>query len=273
MTTDVFTRYAALDPAAEPDAQPDWNAVDAVLLATIDGRATAMTTELEHRKTQPTRQRTWRSAWVAAVAFAVVILAGIAVLIATTNTDSDVVDIPAPPFDTPTEAAAAWIQALNQGTAEDIHALMADGYIGFDIIGPTIAETDERIRWDRAVGVSSYLLDSCEETSPTSSTCEIAVTLPIAGLFTGVEDRVDLITVRLDPNGYISSTSVHEGPDDGALYDLEAEFGAWVDANSDLTPFDLNPRANTDGQLEMSPEDAAETFLALIEQFLAQRPG
>jgi hypothetical protein len=273
MTTDVFTRFATLDPAAEPDAQPDWNAVDAVLLATIDGRATTVTTELKHQKTEPTRQRTWRSSWVGAVAFAVVILAGIAVIVATTNTDSDVVDVPAPPFGTPTEAADAWIYALNDGTAEDIHALMADDYIGFGIIGPTVAETDERIRWDRTMGISSYVLDACEETSPTSVTCQIAVTLPIAGLLTGVEQRVDLITVRIDADGYISSTSVHEGPDDGNLYDLDAEFGAWLDANSDLTPFELNPRADSNGQLEMSPEDAAETFLSLLEQFVDQRSG
>ena len=36
MSTDLFGRYAARDPADAPEAVPDWTAITPVLLAAID---------------------------------------------------------------------------------------------------------------------------------------------------------------------------------------------------------------------------------------------
>ena len=62
MTTDLFTRYAQLDPASEPDLQPNWDSVGPVLLATIDGGKTTVTqtTETKHHTTGTPARRSWR---------------------------------------------------------------------------------------------------------------------------------------------------------------------------------------------------------------------
>lgn len=277
-TTDVFARYAALDPAKEPERESDWPAIDTVLLATIDGRTTDVSTQLQPQKDQPrTNEPKWRTAWVAAAAFALVILAGVAILLATnTNNDQNVVDDPqeiiedslAPPFDSPMDAARAWVFTLNNGTAEELQALMGDGYVGTDLVGGSHAEIDERMRWDRAVGIESQLLDSCEQTSSASITCEFAVTRPDLGLMTGVSARVDLIIVRIDEDGFVGSTSIHEGPIEEVDYDHFPAFQEWAEPRG-FTGFDLDPRADSTGQLE-DPEGVGRQYLALMEEFLAE---
>lgn len=73
MSTDLFDRYAALDPAEAPEAIPDWTAITPVLLAAINEG----TGEMQTQKTTPPTSHTTskRRGWVvAAAAFAAVIL-------------------------------------------------------------------------------------------------------------------------------------------------------------------------------------------------------
>lgn len=165
MTTDVFARNAAFDPAAEPGLEPDWQAIDTVLLAAIDGRTSTVSTNLKPHPPASTEGRRWRSAWVAAAAFAIVILAAIAVLLAFDRNPDDVVDVSAPPFDSTRDAVDAWMRLAASGTAEEIHSILAPDYSGFFLVGPTVAETEERIAFERAIGTRAEL-GACTENSP-----------------------------------------------------------------------------------------------------------
>lgn len=55
MSTDLFDRYAALDPADAPEAVPDWTAITPVLLAAIDEGAEPMQTQKRNRRARETR--------------------------------------------------------------------------------------------------------------------------------------------------------------------------------------------------------------------------
>lgn len=269
MTTDVFARLKAIDPARDEQSQPDWDAIGATLLATIDGRTAVMPTDLKEQKTTRTTQKGWRNAWIGAVAFAAVIVAGVVVMV-TSGDGGDVAEVATAPFETTHDAVMAFHAALEKGTAEEIHAMLGEGG-SYDIVGQTVAETDERIRFNRAVGITSTTPESCEENSPTSITCEVVVTQPILGLLTGVPEHMELFTVRINDAGYISGVSAQPTPTD-APFDLGDEWGAWLAANG-ISILEISPAADSLGQLSISPEDAAEQFMAVLNRFLAERNG
>jgi hypothetical protein len=271
MTTDVFARFRAIDPARDPGDHPDWDSIGAALLATIDGRTTVMPTDLKEQNTTRTSQKGWRNAWIGAVAFVAVILAGVSVALVTSNTGDDVAAVSGPPFETTYDAIVAFTDGLETGTAEDIHGLFGDGG-SFAIVGGTVAETDEVVRFQRAIGVVGGPPESCEENSPTSITCEVALTLPINGLLTGVTERSELLTVRINEEGYISGVSEQLTPVE-LPYDFTDEWVAWVRINGEVPMLELDPRIDDAGQLSISPEDAADRYMRELNRFLAERNG
>lgn len=278
----MFARYGALDPAGAADEAPDWGAVESVLLATIDERTANVSTQLDHTST--TQTATKRSAlgiWVAAAAFAAVIIAGVAVFLAMTGTDEEPADetpvpqvesVPAPPFDSASDAAVAMHVAITNGTAEEIHSLLADDYRGFDMIGPSVVETDERIRFDRAIGFTAEM-GTCTVNSPSSSTCALTLAHPLWPRLKGVATLNATTTVRINESGYISSSNVSEAPTEGPIDDLSPEWNEWVIAGNALPWIELDPFADSTGQLEVSPEDAAARYMAAFELFMADRTG
>lgn len=86
MSTDLFDRYAALDPAA--GAVPDWQSAEArVPLAVIDERTFEMQTDQHaQRALEPQRKR--GGVWAAAAAFAAVIVVGVIAVAASSGDET-----------------------------------------------------------------------------------------------------------------------------------------------------------------------------------------
>lgn len=79
MSTDLFDRYASLDPAKSPQAAPDWASTAPVLLATLDERTTQMPApDTLDIPTEPKARR--KGMLIAAAAFVVAIVAVGAIL-------------------------------------------------------------------------------------------------------------------------------------------------------------------------------------------------
>ncbi len=88
MSTDLFDRYATLDPAETPEALPDWTSTAPVLLAEIDERTHPMQTK--HRPNASTEpKRRWTGALAAAAAaFALVLIVGVSLVLLSRGGDS-----------------------------------------------------------------------------------------------------------------------------------------------------------------------------------------
>ncbi|MDJ0790865.1 MAG: hypothetical protein QNJ71_03115 [Acidimicrobiia bacterium] len=269
MTTDLFERYARLDPSTEPETQPDWDSIGPVLLATIDGGKTMThtTDELEETKAQLVRG-TWRGAWVAAAAFAIVILVGIAILLA--NSDDPVTDLPAPPFETPDEAAEAWIGYVGAFDAAGIHSLLSEDYSGFIVVGPTPEETTERFEWSRELDFA-FEFEGCEANSASSTTCTVVRDSYMDQVLFGAPATFTF-TVRMSDDGYISSTGFQLTVSETPTHDYADEFDRFVRETKGLTLIDVDPSWD-DGPIEGGGTAAGIRFRALLDEFLAQREG
>ena len=293
MTTDLFDRYAALDPAHSPEAAPDWAALEPVLLAAIDERTKTMSTQTIDKPvtTRPPRRRI---ALAIAAAFVAVLAIGGALFAASHLSDNDVADIPAPPFTDPVTAARAFHQATGGTDSTVLYAMLADGYTvdnytgGTSVIGPTVAETEERMRFNRARGITSTL-DGCRENSSISATCSGILWDPgwLRPMF-DIDFLYLTLTVRINDEGLITSTREEQWfPPPGASvpaeelpdpplqpsFSLATEFNRWVDEEAGAPVRDWHPFEDPSGQLDISPEDAARLMSDYIEQFMAQREG
>jgi ketosteroid isomerase-like protein len=118
MTTDLFDRYAALDPATTPEAAPDWTSMAPVLLAAVDERTILMQTEPITKATPTPPKRRRRGAIAAVAAFAVIIVAvGAAVVL---NRPSDEVSPAA------AGVLADYEDARNSGDVDAVMAFYAE---------------------------------------------------------------------------------------------------------------------------------------------------
>jgi hypothetical protein len=103
MSTDLFDRYATLDPANSPQAAPDWASTAPVLLAAIDERTTQMQTP--DALDIPTEPKTRRNGMlIAAAVFAIVVIAGAVLAIVSTRGEPQ----PAAPIPEPTQLRVIW---------------------------------------------------------------------------------------------------------------------------------------------------------------------
>lgn len=125
MSTDLFDRYASLDPANSPQAAPDWASTAPVPLTAIDERTTQMQTQTQTQTedppvstTPPTKSR--NGVLVAAAVFAIIVIAG-AVLAFVSLRGEPQPAAPIPP--TPEEAVTQVIEASNAQDADALAAL------------------------------------------------------------------------------------------------------------------------------------------------------
>jgi len=102
MSTDLFDRYASLDPANSPQAAPDWASTASVLLVTLDERTTQM--PAPDTLDIPTEPMTGRNGMlIAAALFAIVVIAGAVLAIVSTRGEPQ----PAAPIPEPTHLGVA----------------------------------------------------------------------------------------------------------------------------------------------------------------------
>ena len=112
MTIDLFDRYAALDPAKEPDKRPRWTATSPVLPSTDYGSEQNMQTQ-QQMPTQPESSKPKRPGWLAAAAAFVLILAVGAVVLFSNQGATDV-----PATETPSTTLAVETDAIAPDAAE-----------------------------------------------------------------------------------------------------------------------------------------------------------
>jgi hypothetical protein len=188
---DVFERYATLDPARDPDNQPEWNTAATALLLMPNGREPNMET-LEQTPQEKTPRRTLTGMLVAASAAPIVLILGAGTLLVNGG-DSDT----APTQDTApvtpvaadsnsslavTEADALavvnnFFVAHNVGEGEELMTLFAPGAtFRSNYEGDTSYEDQEMLfAWDAAQGTIITSQGCAAETAAqetiTSVTC------------------------------------------------------------------------------------------------------
>jgi hypothetical protein len=163
VTTDLFERYASLDPARAPGIQPAWRPASAVPLSTVDGRDPNMQTQ-ESPHTQPLEEENPKRTGllIAAAAFVLVIVAGSAVLLSNSGASelppaTVAADLAPEPMPTPSEAVAvanSWYGAFNAGDVDALMALFApDPALRTNFAGDSTLD-EERLRniWNAAQG-------------------------------------------------------------------------------------------------------------------------
>ncbi len=143
MSTDLFDRYASLDPANSPQAAPDWASTAPVLLSAIDERTSQMQTQTTTQDdalvpaTPPRKSR--NGMLVAAAVFAIVVIAGGVLAIVFTEGE------PQPAASVPEDVVAELIEATN---ARDVDALAA-------LYDPEIVYS-----YDASLGGGSFIRDA-----------------------------------------------------------------------------------------------------------------
>jgi hypothetical protein len=153
VTTDLFARYAELDPAMEESQSLDWDGVNAALLVTTDGRTARMTIE-EKSETGTKEQDQKRKGWVAAIAFAaVVVVVGGAILL---NAQTEGLDPASTPMEPPTNDEALGIMAsyFDAYDAGDVEAVLAlfepDATLASSGDAMTIDDLEQYLTWNLA---------------------------------------------------------------------------------------------------------------------------
>ena len=144
MTTDLFTRYAALDPVDSLDTIPDPKALDAVLLAKIDGSSQNMRTQ-EKLTGQNNPHPRRRGLLIAVAAFAVVVLVGLGVgLLATAGDDTPPVTNPPVTTTTPETTTSTTVVDAFLG---EVHVTSSS--FGFDGI-PAVVKAGSNLSYTNA---------------------------------------------------------------------------------------------------------------------------
>jgi hypothetical protein len=170
VTTDLFERYASLDPARAPGIQPAWRPVSAVLLSTVDGREPTMQTQQSPPTQPPTKRNPKRARLlIGAAAIGLVLIVGAVVLLSNSG-ESELPPAAAPSttvtpdvavesIPTPSEADAvanAWYDAFNAGDIDAVMALFAPDPILSSNFGGFTTLEEERLNniWNAAQGTS-----------------------------------------------------------------------------------------------------------------------
>ena len=125
MSTDLFERYAQLDPARESEALPDWASAAPVLLATIDERTGSMQTQQTKPATPPAVKK--RRGWLAGVAAFAAVLIAAAVTVGVLQISEDDTGIPVAGIEGDPAAAEAF-QAV-EATYAAFHAGDGEAWI------------------------------------------------------------------------------------------------------------------------------------------------
>ncbi len=248
MTTDLFERYASLDPAKAPGIQPAWRSVSAVSLSAVDGRAPDMQTQQKPPTQPPTPKKQGRTGLlIAAAAFGLVLIVSAVVLLsnggasdvptATTPTTTVAADSAPQSSPTPSEAVAvanAWYVAFNAGDVDAVMALLApDPSLGNNFIGTSTLE-EERMRntWNAAQG-TKLVTEGCRPIGDNSEQGQQQVRC-IGATYDALVQAVDAtpvttrVTMTVDASGIVALRYSYGSPDfDHVGY----PFDKWMAAN------------------------------------------
>lgn len=277
MTIEILDRMAAANPVPDhADVSPNlWTT--ATLRDAIEERRLGMQTHEKLDKTTPPKGLR-NGVFVAAAAFvAVIVVAAIIVLsrggdvrpasetsvTSTAVPDQSLQEIPTRPFTSVVDAATAFVHQWNDGTYEGFSGILVNrGEVNRSRLP---AEQEEQFWFRRALG-SRLELGACTENSSISITCQVTQDDRVHQLLSGGADDGYQLTLRT-LGGAVEGWSFTSaaGRDPG----LWAEWSAWAKANS-ATLIEIDPRADTGGQLGISAEEAANLYIGEIERFLAE---
>jgi hypothetical protein len=168
VTTDLFERYASLDPARAPGTQPAWRPVSAVPLSTVDGREPTMQTQ-QIPPTQPPQEENPKRTGllIAAAAIGLVLIVSAIVLLSNDGASelppaaapptTVAADLASEPMPTPSEAVAvanSWYGAFNAGDVDALMALFAPDPTVSSNFGGSTTLAEERLNniWNAAQG-------------------------------------------------------------------------------------------------------------------------
>ena len=270
MSTDLRTQLATYGDifAAELDTV---TVEDAMTSRKNDGNVATL--EPVERK----EDKSYRGVWVAAAVFALVLAIGAIIGVASLGgediepgdtTIPEIENSLGPPFETAMDVVRSE-NLWETGTPEQVFASLSPQNLGYGINGPVLAEVAEQQRFANALGIRRVSISNCVENSPQSVSCDTVVVHPINRMLTGLEELHGTLTVRIDENGLI--TTYRDTPSQQELpFDLSAEWAAW--ARQNMPPeIEWVPDLDKEGQMAMSPEEAAALFRGGVERFLEER--
>ena len=239
MTIDLFERYAALDPAKEPDSRPRWSTMTSAALSTENGREPHMQTQ-QQVPTQPESPKPKRPGWiVAAAALALILVVGAVVLISNQGaTDVPAAETPSTTLAVESDAAAtitpaealntadAFYLAYNAGEPDEVLKLFTlDATLGSNF-GESV---------DIEVFAMDIVWDAAQGTQLTSEEC--TVTQSEAAQLLNVEcvgETRDALSKALDASGVRTRVSIVVTPD--GITQLDYRYGQ-PDFTSKGNPF------------------------------------
>jgi len=272
----IDTAFAALveaNPIPDADAYAEYSIAAAAFLTATRERTMDMKT-IETQEPTKERTRRKRQPLIAVAAFLLVIALGVAAAMVMSES-GDVANVPAPPFDTPQDAAHAYYTALNAGDADVYFSIMAEGASSGEVNGNAIAPEDKvraRVEWYGAIGSVATVLDCTVETE-FQAKCTVLNNDPIADKVSGVSQYEGTAVIRIDEQGLIariSSLTVPPGIDvDTVRADAWSE---WFAANHPDLTNELDQLWGSD-PMERTGTEIGRDLLAAAEAFDAQYEG
>jgi len=252
MTIDLFERYAALDPAKEPDSRPRWSTMTSAALSTENGREPHMQTQ-QQVPTQPESPKPKRPGWiVAAAALALILVVGAAVLFSNSSTEdpapaddatlttaaAEAVDAVVEPAFTSEEAlavSASYYEAINEGDVEQALALFTSDAVLTDSYtsgNRTPADEEMQYVWNDAQGMKldsgDCTVDQGETEATLTVTCESQNRNAIAQA-TGAAPVPVRVTMVMSTDGIIELHKRYGFPDHNVT---QGPFERWMKSSN-----------------------------------------
>jgi hypothetical protein len=278
----IEAAYAALieaNPIPDAEAYAEHRLASAVFLTATRERTETMTTTEMKQADEKSKQNKWRP--LAAVAAFVAVLALGAAAILTFQDGPEAATVPAPPFDTPEEAAVAYHAVLEQGDADAYMALFAAGASdgNFDS-GGIATETKIRARVE-ASGFSTFTVEDCIEETDRRVKCTITEAAPWMGPAFGEAAEVGLrhiALVTIDEAGSILRLGINVAPYLAENLDLQdgARWGAfrdWMDETNPILGDEWSFQLWGSDEVERSGTEIMRDWVAAAKEFAAQRGG
>lgn len=251
MSSDIFSRYAELDPAKGPEAVPEWKLAGPVLLEALEER----TIQMQVRETETPRRTTprprFRSALVGAAAFAAVLAIAAIGLLLTRNTEEVASDAGV------IAVAQEFARAVSAGETE------LDGYMSPDARYSRVATIP--LTGDLAgywAGLDTDLvLETCEQTGERLVSCEGIHTnaihramdreLSATWLFLFEDGRISSMLEDVDSRSLLSGEAF---PMEDYIAWLNARHPEYLDEVEFINPDRRNQRFDTATAAELLPE-------------------
>lgn len=257
MNSDIFSRYAELDPAKRPEAVPDWKLAAPVLLEAIDGRTKPMQVrETESPRTSAPKPRL-QGVVVGAVTFAVILAVAVLGLALVRDTE----DVASSEL---IEVAEGFARSVSAGATE-LDAYLSPG--ATYVRTATVLVTGDLAGYWAALD-TDLLLQDCEQTGERLVSCEglhsnaihraIDRELSVTWLFLFEDGRISSMLEDVDRESRLSDGSF---PVEDYIAWLNVRHPEYLDAVEFVDPERRNQRFDT----ATAPELLPEAFLVFNE--------